>query len=102
MFHSDRMGAMRRSFLAAAASISLLSACAGTAEVEPKREIATQPPPGAIKVEEDLYMLDIGLDNHGCRQYTAWSATRTVLAVVYYRQKDGKFTTFRSRSECGK
>ena len=53
-------------------------------------------------VEEGLYMVKIGKDDGGCDQYSAWSSTRGVPAVVYYRKKDGEFTLFRSKADCPK
>ena len=51
-------------------------------------------------VEDDLYMVEIGPDDRGCVQYSAWSATRAVPTVVYYREPGGEFTTDRSKAVC--
>ena len=79
----------------------MLSACVATPGTRQSRnEASPQLPTDAIQVEEDLYMVAIGVDEAGCQQYSAWSATRGVVAAVYYRQEDGAFTLFRSRAAC--
>ena len=55
----------------------------------------------AIRVAEDLYMIELGTDDVGCRQHSAWSSTGAVVAAVYYRRADGSFTLFRSDADCG-
>ena len=85
--------------IAAAAILFLLGACTpdGLPDGAPTDR---QPPPGAIRVEEDLYMIELGTDDAGCRQYSAWSSTGAVVAAVYYRRADGSFTLFRSNADC--
>lgn len=80
----------------------LIGACAQEAKPGPKTKptAPASPPQGAIKVEEGLYMVEISPDERGCRQYYAWSSTRGVLTVVYYRDEDGNFTMLRSKAAC--
>ena len=96
---SDAYPLMLHSTLAFAVSTTLLlCACADV----PEDTIESRaPPPEAIEVDEGLYMVPIGKDEGGCPQYSAWSRTRGVPAVVYYRQPDGEFTMFRSMADCG-
>ncbi len=85
--------------IAAAAILFLLGACApdGRTDGGPADR---QPPPGAIHVEEGSYMVELGTDDAGCRQYSAWSSTGAVVAAVYYRKTDGGFTLFRTDADC--
>ena len=88
---------------AIAVALSMLSACAAALSIAPNGSQALpEPPAGAIEVEEDFYMVNIGVGEDGCRQYSAWSATRPVLTAVYYRQEDGTFTLFRSKVACSR
>lgn len=57
-------------------------------------------PEGAIPIGEDLYMVPAGRDNDGCEQFTAWSSTKAVAQVIYYRARSGGFTTSRSQADC--
>lgn len=84
--------------------VVLLFACTVETRPGPKGEPALllTPPPGAIKVEEDLYMVEIGKDESGCRQYSAWSSKRAVVAAVFYGGADGNFTLLRSEAKCDK
>lgn len=59
-------------------------------------------PDGAVPVGDDLYMVPAGVDRDGCAQFTAWSAAKAVLQVIYYRDRNGGFTTDRSKADCGK
>ena len=59
-------------------------------------------PEGAIPIGEELYMVPAGIDREGCAQFTAWSATKAVLQVIYYRDRNGAFTTDRTKANCGK
>lgn len=59
-------------------------------------------PEGAIPIGEDLYMVPAGRDNDGCEQFTAWSSTKAVAQVIYYRARSGGFTTSRGQADCGK
>ena len=45
-------------------------------------------------------MVELGTDDVGCRQYSAWSSTGAVVAAVFYRKADGRFTLFRSEADC--
>ena len=62
---------------------------------------AENPPPGAVHVEDGLYMVPVGVDESGCQQYSGWSATKALPAVIYYRAADGTFTMLRSEADCG-
>ena len=101
MSRSDRSGLSWPVKWVAALSVLMLGAC--VSEPGSDREVdqaLREPPAGAIKVEADLYMVEIGADDRGCVQYSAWSATRGVFTVVYYRQASGEFTTDRSKAPC--
>ena len=84
-------------------------ACAEEADGNRSRENAPEntppaasvPPPGAIRVGDDYYMVPIATDDSGCRQYGAWSSSRAVPAAIYYRKPDGEFTLYRSDTGCG-
>ena len=101
MSRSDRSGLTWAVRGVAALSVLMASACVsepgGDREVD---QALPDPPAGAIKVEDDLYMVEIGADDRGCVQYSAWSATRGVFTVVYYREESGEFTTDRSKAPC--
>lgn len=59
-----------------------------------------QPPPGAIKADNGIYMAELEPDSEGCQQYSAWSETGAAVAAVFYRRPDGSFTLFRSEADC--
>jgi len=61
----------------------------------------TQPPAGAIPMGDEMYMVPIGRDPGGCEQFTAWSATKPVAQVIYYRARKGGFTADRAEADCG-
>ena len=54
---------------------------------------------GAIKVDENLYMVEIGVDDRGCRMYSAWSNTRAVVAAVHYRDVERQFLALPRQGE---
>ncbi len=56
------------------------------------------PPPGAIRVGEDLYQVPLGKDADGYPRFTLWSRTRAVITVIWYPDGEGGFTTDRSRA----
>lgn len=58
------------------------------------------PPPGAVRVDDDLYMVPVSLDESGCQQYSGWSRSRILPAIIYYRMADGTFTILRSKADC--
>ena len=84
-------------------------ACAEKADGDWSRENAPEntpptasvPPPGAIRVGDDYYMVPIATDDSGCLQYRGWSSSRPVPAAIYYRKPDGEFTLYRSDTGCG-
>ncbi len=84
---------MRLDGFAAAALAIALCGCAETA--------AREPPPGAIRLGEDDYMVPAGDDGSGCPRYAPRSGGRAVAAAVFYRKADGGFTLYRSDTGCG-
>jgi hypothetical protein len=66
---------------------------------QPENE-RTPIPEGAIPVGDDLYMVPAGRDPSGCQQFTAWSATKAVTFVIYYRDRKGGFTANRAEADC--
>ena len=72
----------------------MLGACAAVDEEH-------LPGPNAIRIDDDLYMVPVSLDETGCQQYTAWSSHRFVPAVIHYRTADGTFTIDHSKANCG-
>ena len=96
--------ASRRIGIAAVALALAIGACGQQAGDERRGEkVIMQPPPqGAIKVDEDLYMVEIGVDDRGCRMFSAWSNTRAVVAAVHYRDAKGNFMLSRAKAECEK
>lgn len=77
----------------------LLGACMADT-IRNEDGILPDPPPDAIRVEEDLYMVPVAVDESGCQQYSAWSRQRMVPTVIYYRKANGEFTMFRSEADC--
>ena len=45
-------------------------------------------------------MVPVSRDDSGCQQYSAWSSSKVVPAVIYYRMADNTFTMFRSKADC--
>ena len=58
------------------------------------------PPQGAILIDDDLYMVPVSRSAEGCQQYSAWSATKATLTVIYYRRADGSFTMLKEEAAC--
>lgn len=101
----SRTGAASGRIRAAAVALALAVAACGPQAGDERRGgkiIVREPPRGAIKVDDDLYMVYIGIDDGGCRMFSAWSDTRAVVAAVYYRDAENSFTLLRSRADCGK
>ena len=63
-------------------------------------ESGREPPPGAIRTGEDLYMVAIGRDSSGCLQFKPWSKSRMVPAAIYFRKADGGFTLYKDEADC--
>ena len=61
---------------------------------------AENPPSDAVRVDDDLYMVPVRLDDTGCQEYSGWSRTRVLSDVIYYRKADGTFTMHRSEAHC--
>ena len=99
---SRTYAATARMRVVAVALAVAIGACGQQAEDERRGEkvIMQAPPPGAIKVDEDLYMVEIGVDDRGCRMFSAWSNTRAVVAAVHYRDAEGKFMLSRAKAKC--
>lgn len=57
-------------------------------------------PPGAIPIGDDLYMVPAGEDASGCPQYSGFSRTGAVAAVIHYRARGGGFTVDRAEADC--
>jgi hypothetical protein len=49
-------------------------------------------PPGAIKVDEDFYMVPAGADDDGFPRYRAFTRHQNAPDVIFYRRRDGSFT----------
>ena len=101
---SETYAASARLRVVAVALALAIGACGQQAgdERRGKKVVIQTPPPGAIGVDEDLYMVEIGVDDGGCRMFSAWSNTRAVVAAVHYRDAEGNFTLSRSKAKCGK
>ena len=86
----------------AAAAIMLLPGACGQwpAGMMGSESGVGQPPPGAIKADNRVYMAELEPDSEGCQQYSAWSETGAAVAAVFYRRPDGSFTLFRSEADC--
>ena len=63
-------------------------------------ESGREPPPGAIRTGDDLYMVAIGRDSNGCLQFKPWSKSRMVPAAIYFRKADGGFTLYKDEADC--
>ena len=57
-------------------------------------------PPGAIKIDDQLYQVPIGADDDGCARYRLHSPTKVVAQAIYYRDPAGGFTPDRRRAAC--
>jgi hypothetical protein len=64
-------------------------------------EAATELPPGAIPIGDELYQVPIGADDDSCPRYRLYSPTRLVAQVIYYRAAGG-FTTDRRQADCAR
>ena len=69
-------------------------------KVERQGAAAKVPPENAISVGNDVFMVPVSVDADGCQQYTAWSSTKAVLAVIQYRRADGSFTPDKREAAC--
>ena len=96
--------------LALAAALAGCGAATGSGEREavvsnpgqegPVEESRREPPPGAIRTGDDLYMVAIGQDSDGCTQFKPWSKSRMVPAAIYFRKADGGFTLYKEAADC--
>ena len=64
----------------------------------PRAQIAL--PPGAIKIDDQLYQVPIGADDDGCARYRLHSPTKLVAQAIYYRDPAGGFTPDRRQAAC--
>lgn len=55
------------------------------------------PPPGAVPVGDERYLVPIGPDEEGCMVYGMWAATRAVDTALRWRRTDGTFVFERPR-----
>ena len=100
-YSKGKQRGLRHALWATLVLAPILYACTdGTSVKRVTSEEMPQPPAGAIKVAEDLYMVESGEDEFGCLQYSEWAVRRAVVAAVYYRKEDGGFTPFRSKAGC--
>ena len=67
---------------------------------QPGSTAAAFPPPGAIKIDDQLYQVPIGADDDGCARYRLHSPTKVVAQAIYYRDVAGVFTPDRRRAAC--
>jgi hypothetical protein len=65
-------------------------------------EAASEVPPGAIPIGDELYQVPIGADDDRCPRYRLYSPTRLVAQVIYYREAGGGFTTDRRQAHCAR
>lgn len=103
---------MRRTvlYLALSALLAGCGAATGSGEREaaavnpgqkgPVGESPREPPRGAIRTGDDLYMVAFGRDSDGCAQFSPWSKSRMVPAAIYFRKAGGGFTLNRSEADC--
>jgi hypothetical protein len=80
-------------------STLLLSACAAA---QPADSGTPEPavPAGAIRVNDQLYMLPMGTDDTGCPMFQPWSPTLMVVQALHWRAADGSFTLDRHAADC--
>lgn len=79
-----------------AMALLLLAACTGERAQSEKPPV----PADAIPIGEDLYMVPLAEPLDGCRAYRAFSQTKRVAQVIYFRAADGQFVTDRSKADC--
>ena len=83
-------------------SLVALAACHGDmADGGDAPSSPPDPPPGAVRLADDYYMVPRGVDRYGCPSYSPWSRRNLVPAAIYYRKADGSFTLYRSDAVCG-
>ena len=94
---------MRLVNLPVAMSLAVLAACHGETVGGNGDAGASSPapPPGAIRLADDYYMVPRGADHDGCPSYSPWSRRSVVPAAIYYRKADDSFTLYRSGADCG-
>ena len=79
-------------------ALFLLAACGGGAAA-PESE-RPPVPADAIQIGEDLYMVPLAAPVDDCPAYRAFSPTKRVAQVIYFRAADGSFTADRSKADC--
>lgn len=80
------------------AAAAMVAGCAPGPDSESGTSVADVPE-GAIPVGDETYMVPVAGDD-ACPMYRAWSATKMVAQVIYYRRGDGEFTMSRDEA-CG-
>lgn len=80
----------------------LLGACmpGGAERASGKAPQASQAPPGAIRIGEDLYLVPLDRPVADCPAFRLYSPTKMVAQVIYHRAKGGGFTTDRNKADC--
>jgi hypothetical protein len=66
----------------------------------PAAELPSGVPAGAIRVNDNLYMVPIGADETGCPMYRAHAVSGMAAQGIYYRMADGQFALDRRRAGC--
>jgi len=69
----------------------------------PNKDSKAEPPKipaGAIAIGNDMYMVPLGKDKDGCEQFRAFSPSKAVIQVIFYRDTEGGFTTDKRKADC--
>lgn len=67
----------------------------------PTAGAGSAPPPGAIAVGDDVYMVPLDQPVEDCPAYRLYSPTKMVDQAIYYRDRQGGFTRDRGQAQCG-
>ncbi len=101
---------MRIRAVAGAVCVLLLGGCSSADD--PWADVDTRPQAGmpaaslrpvpsqAVTLGDDLYMVPRGIDGDGCETWSMTSQSKATLKAVFFRDRDGNFTTSRSRAGC--
>ena len=77
-----------------------LLVAAGESATPATEEAKPAVPDNAIPIGDDLYLVPLGKDGDGCEQFSPVSPTKVVATVIYYRDRDGGFTTDKLKAGC--
>lgn len=95
---------MRRVLAGITLAVLMLGACAdrdgGDPLAAPGTSTPVMVPPGAVKIGDDLYMVELAAKAGDCPAFRPWSPTKMVAQAIYYRGRSGGFVLDRAVAAC--